>query len=224
MAESDLEVLLVGSVPLSSSSETFKTLTQTLPGQLKRIPDGETGSRLNFVGFQQPVFPANILKPQFTGQPPSKEAGLKYTAADLKPTDYDTYALESFSIFRNLQESRTIPSDLRFQVCLPSPLTAVRGFVATEYCAQIDPLYEEKLLEAVRHIQDEIPASQLCIQWDLPCEPAFIEFEQGRLDDPWFTPYFTNVKTGILDRVARLASAVDADVELGFHLCYGMIY
>ena len=221
MVESSLEVLLVGSVPLSSNSETFRTLTQCLPGQLKRIPDGETGSRLDFIAFQQPVFPANVLKPLFTGQPPSKEADLKYTVSDLKPTDYDTFALESFSVFHNLQTLGTIPPDLRFQVCLPSPLTTVSGFVQTQYCAEIDPLYEKKLLEAARHIQNEIPASQLCIQWDLPCEVAFIEYEQGRLDDPFFTPYFADVKQGILDRVARLASAVDVDVELGFHLCYG---
>ena len=47
-----------------------------------------------------------------------------------------------------------------------------------------------------------------------------IESERGRVADPYMAPYFPNVKTGILDRLVRLVSAVDQGVDLGFHLCY----
>jgi hypothetical protein len=39
---------------------------------------------------------------------------------------------------------------------------------------------------------------------------------------PWTTrPRFSSLKKGIVERVVRLAGAVDEGVEMGFHLCYG---
>ena len=61
------------------------------------------------------------------------------------------------------------------------------------------------------------------IQWDLPLEIAMLEHDAGRLQDPHFEPYFSSVKLGILYHLDRLAVAIDSDVEIGFHLCYGDI-
>jgi len=33
--------------------------------------------------------------------------------------------------------------------------------------------------------------------------------------------HFTDVKTGIIERLVRIGNRVPADVELGYHLCYG---
>ena len=90
----------------------------------------------------------------------------------------------------------------------------------------IEPFYEERLLQALRHIQDRIPASDLSIQWDLPTEIAALEVENGNLDDPYFKAYFEHVgheglKECLLERLTRLVKAVDQDVPMGFHLCYG---
>lgn len=41
------------------------------------------------------------------------------------------------------------------------------------------------------------------------------------MQDPYMKPYFAPVRSGILERLRRLATAVRADVELGNHLCYG---
>ncbi|KAI4156242.1 MAG: hypothetical protein LQ340_000436 [Diploschistes diacapsis] len=221
MSDPNFQVLLVGSVPLSSSEEVPKTAVQALPGRLERIPDGETGLRGNFIGFQHPVFPINVVQPRWGGQPPARRTEFNYTVSDMNPTNYDTFAIESFGVFQKLQEAAVIPSNVRFQVCFPSPLGVVRGFVETDYCAEIEPLYEVKPLEAVRRVQDNIPASKLSIQWDLPFEIGLIEHERGRVDDPYYVSDFPKVKAGILVRVTRLASAIDAEVELGFHLCYG---
>ena len=218
MSSSASGVLLLGSLPLASSEETFKTATTALPGRLDRIPDGETSFRGNFIGFQHPVFPIDTVQPRWGGQPSTQKT---YNVLDLKSTNYDNFALESFEVFQKLQNDKTIPADTRFQVCFPSPLGVVRGFIETDYCAAIEPLYEEKLLEAVRRVQDNIPASKLSIQWDLPFEVGIIEHSRGSFQDPYYAAWFPDVFSAIVQRIVRLASAVDPEVDLGFHLCYG---
>jgi 4-hydroxy-tetrahydrodipicolinate synthase len=46
---------LVGSVPLQSAEDVFRTVTGILNGRLRRIPDGETGVRSNWIGWQSDV-------------------------------------------------------------------------------------------------------------------------------------------------------------------------
>lgn len=78
-------------------------------------------------------------------------------------------------------------------------------------------MYEESLLAAPGRIQDHIPAGDLAVQWDVAQELAYLEDVASRPRPAWFTP----VKDGILQRVLRLAAAVDEGVALSFHLCYG---
>jgi hypothetical protein len=49
-------VLLVGSVPLGSAEEVFRTVIAVLGDCLRRVPDGETGDRRYWVAGQRPVF------------------------------------------------------------------------------------------------------------------------------------------------------------------------
>lgn len=66
-------VHFVGSVPLSSSEEVFRSLCQALPGRLERIPDGETDERCSLAWFQRPAFESvgvgHILKNSPTDPP-----------------------------------------------------------------------------------------------------------------------------------------------------------
>ena len=48
-------ILLVGSVPLESSASVFELVGTKLGALVKRIPDGETGSRKDWVGWQADV-------------------------------------------------------------------------------------------------------------------------------------------------------------------------
>ena len=50
--------LLVGSMPLADSAAVFAFAAQHLGRHLKRIPDGETGSRINWTQWQVDVFNA----------------------------------------------------------------------------------------------------------------------------------------------------------------------
>ena len=49
---------LVGSVPLASSEEVFRTAATGLGDRLHRIPDGETGPRSDWIVWQYPVLSA----------------------------------------------------------------------------------------------------------------------------------------------------------------------
>ncbi len=50
------DVYLVGSVPLASARDVFETVSAALGPRLKRIPDGETGDRINWVFWQEKLF------------------------------------------------------------------------------------------------------------------------------------------------------------------------
>ena len=48
-------VHLVGSVPLENAEQVFRTANDILGSRLRRIPDGETGVRTNWIGWQAGV-------------------------------------------------------------------------------------------------------------------------------------------------------------------------
>ena len=67
MQEGPVGVHLVGSVPLGSAEEVFRRVAEVLGDRLRRIPDGETGPRSDWIGWQYPVFSS---QPQFQPGPP----------------------------------------------------------------------------------------------------------------------------------------------------------
>lgn len=220
--QTSLEVLLLGSSPLDSTESFFTTASSALADRLHQIPDGETGVRSNFIAWQHPTLPIEIIQPRWGGQPSVENRAKVYKLEDIKSTGYDDQAIASYAIFRKLKAEGKIPPSVRFQVCLPTPLSVVRGFVEDDrVCAQVDPLYEQRLLQAVRNIQDRVPPSELSIQWDLPTEIAILEHERGNIDDRYWKPYASPVKDDILQRLVRLAADVSPDAEMGYHLCYG---
>jgi len=215
--------LLLGSVPLSSNEEVFTTLSSALGSKLQRIPDGETGPRLNFIGCQYPVLPNAALQARWGGQAPADQTTLNAKVSDLNPLGYDDWAISSFSTFQSLQKAGKIPANARFQVGLPSVFGVVRGFVSTRITKEVEPLYEQKFLHAVRRIQAEIPHDKLSLQYDLPFETGALEYDAGNCSDANWKAWFPDVKQGLLERLSKLVTAVDKDVPLGLHLCYGDI-
>src|SRR5260370_12588760 len=49
-------VHLVGSVPLANAEAVFRELAMGLGDRLRRIPDGETGPRSDWIVWQLPIF------------------------------------------------------------------------------------------------------------------------------------------------------------------------
>ena len=126
---------------------------------------------------------------------------------------YASAAIESYRTFSRLKRDGVVPPGCRFLVSLPTPLAPVSAFVALEYQAELEPVYEAQMHKEVEHILAAIPADQLAIQWDARYEFAMLE---GAI-----AVWFEDVQAGVVERLARLGAARARRVELGFHLCYG---
>jgi hypothetical protein len=124
-------------------------------------------------------------------------------------------AIESYRTFRALHEEGVIPKQLRFQVGLPFPASALNAFKAD--FANDYPRAErgfEKLVEReLARMLAEIPAEDLAIQWDCAYETQDIE---GVL--AWTTEGGWERFAGPVTRLTRL---IPEEVMVGYHLCYG---
>lgn len=230
---------LVGSVPLADTETVFRKCLEAIPSRLKRIPDGETGSRHYFTAFQAPLFSAYprmmvdyeyntpVDNKPFT--PEEVDEGMAVLEKAGINTGYDDAAIESYAVFRKLKDEGVIPSGVRFQVCFPTPTNTIVPFVQRAFLPRVEILYEQALLRAMRKVQDEIPHEDLAIQIDLAADTAFWE---ASITDPkdikedsglsWFRPWWDgDVKERCLSHIIHMAEVVAQDVELGIHNCYG---
>ena len=205
---------LVGSVPLANAETVFRTVAGALGTRLRRIPDGETGARKDWIAWQFGVLAGTPgLEPYTTGDRGYLRRQLVRCSAppQFGPLGYAAAARASFVIFDHLQNLGVIPREVRFQVSLPTPLAPITVFVEQADRARVEPAYEERMLTEVAEITSAIPHDRLAIQWDLAVEVGLLEHA-----------FPTDVdEQGIHDRLERVAHAIPVDVDLGFHLCYG---
>ena len=208
MFEGPVGVHLVGSVPLGGAEEVFRRVAAVLGDRLRRIPDGETGPRSDWIGWQYPVFSS---QPQF--EPGSPGASSSYralpqlrlrsgVAADGMGFDelgYASAAMSSHRIYARLKDEGVIPAACRFLVSLPTPLAPVSAFVALEHQADLEPVYEAQMAREVGRILEAIPAADLAIQWDARYEFAML--------DGAIAVWFGDVRAGILEAAAAARRA-----------------
>ncbi len=217
-------VHLCGSVPLADARTVFSEAARRMGSHVKRIPDGETGVRDNWVVWQLPKMQAN---PDLeTVPPPSPEygpservqpkPGVDAASVDFGPLGYAEAALESWQVFRQLRAEGTIPARVRFQVSLPTPIAVIGAFVAGPQ-GELERRYEARLLDELDTICAAIPAEDLAVQWD--CAVEFAIFEG--IFPSWFGDDYPTQLEAVGERLIRLGTAVPESVELGYHLCYG---
>src|SRR5271155_5415768 len=93
MSGTKRSVLLVGSVPLESSKAVFEAVGTKLGKVIKRIPDGETGARKDWVVWQGDVFKnAKGLEPGSTRE---LQGGYRFILYKVKPGE--TLAGDTFT-------------------------------------------------------------------------------------------------------------------------------
>lgn len=227
---------LVGSVPLSSAEEVFRAVSGELGARVRRIPDGETGDRSGWVGFQLPMLAEHkafeIVPSGRAGSGESdlgkvaRAEGEDYTlpvfalrpgarAEELEFGDlgYARAAIGSYATFARLKDAGVISPLTRFQVSLPTPLALLLLFVSKRDQLQVEPAYKAALLRELDQICAVVPGSQLAIQWDIAPELALLE-------GAWES-VFADVGGELTRRIIELGNVVPASVQLGFHLCYG---
>lgn len=213
---------LVGSVPLPNAEAVFRASAEHLGDRLRRVPDGETGPRLDWIVWQLHRFMAD---PQFEVIPPGErnyapnpqvapKEGTAATDVHFGSLGYAEAARSSWEVFSKLQEQGDLPAHWRFQVSLPTPLAPLHAFVLNGHELELEPAYEAAMRRDIDEIASFVPHDKLAFQWDTAVELGIIE--------EVFPAYFDgDARQGIVDRLVRYGSWVPEGVELGYHLCYG---
>ncbi|MBO0687137.1 MAG: hypothetical protein J2P45_28645 [Candidatus Dormibacteraeota bacterium] len=212
-------VHLVGSVALDTAEEVFEKAGELLGPYLKRVPDGEPGGRRLWNAWQVPVLRANpALAPAGTSlqlTPLKLAEGARPEDLHFGELGYSREARASYLDFLEARRVGRLPGGVRFQVSLPTPFAVVNTFCVQPDAQQILPAYELAMLREVERICAAIPDQDLALQWDVCTEMLLWD---GRWTQ---APPFPGMEQVFAAMFERLSQAVPADVELGYHLCYG---
>jgi hypothetical protein len=223
-------VLLVGSIPLQSAGEVFDVVAAELGEFVKRIPDGETGPRWNWIAWQGGVFGkvpelevvAERQLPGFRRPVFGVRKGQSADSIVFGPLGYADAALQSYREFAQRKLEKRIAAGTRFQVSLPTPLGVTYAFMDPPSVRAVWPAYERRMKMEVAEIIAAIPNGELALHWDVEIEIARILEAKDKAvgyTDPKFARTFAFDE--IIDALARISRDIPAEVELGIHLCYG---
>ncbi len=222
-------VHLVGSVPLRDAREVFATVSGVLGPHLKRIPDGETGARSDWITWLEPAFANNtsleksneLFRVHATGT-----ARIRYKlrpGKDVRDVRFDNLfyadvAAVSYAEFAKLKREGVVPKECRFQIDLVPAHSVIWLFLQDDLHQPLDPVYNEALKREIDKIAAVLPHDQIAIQFDV-ASAVFARLQRGEPNAYGNTrgemvASFSGILTG-------LANHVPADIELLFHFCYG---
>lgn len=237
------QVHLVGSVPLENAEEVFRRASSILGDCLPRIPDGETGNRLQWIMYQY-ILMSKMQEFEVVGGKVSSQEltdeietfiatpvvgfdmsqrqlqvkeGVKIADISFPTLGYAEVAKESYKKFAALREKQEIHQNCRFQVSLPTPLAPIQTFISPKGYSESITLYNQykkAMLNELRLLTDEIPVEDLAIQWDVCIEIVMLE---NRHSDENVASWHAVIP----EELSSLAESVPEPVEVGFHLCYG---
>lgn len=222
------DLLLVGSLPADSAELALRAASDLFGDKVFALPDGETGARAAWVGYEreQLVRPHPDVETVAVTDSPTGIPRHAYETPVFRIRDgvtelhWDSWprideAIASYQLFSTLREEGVIPADLRFQVCLPFPSSALNGFkadFASDYPVA-ERGFEDLVARELARLTGEIPAADLAIQWDVCYEVLDLEGVLAwTADGAW--ERFTGP-------VARLTRLIPEEVLVGYHLCYG---
>ncbi|HWC31039.1 MAG TPA: hypothetical protein VG845_13250, partial [Dehalococcoidia bacterium] len=118
------------------------------------------------------------------------------------PLNYAANARESYPVFARRKADGTLPADIRFMVCMPTPGTSI-NLLEEDSGRVVKSAHEAQIQVTIKDLVDLIPPSELAIQWDVVRET------RSELNDELIT------------ELAKIADWVPEDVEVGYHLCFG---
>lgn len=230
---------LVGSIPYDTAEETFRSFGGSLGDHLTTIPDGEIGPRkhwisrvhyqilaahpqLEVVRFPEPVDGVEQQFPRNAGDSwlfKVKDGIDKVRFGDPGwRLGYARDAVQSYFVFRTLRDAGELPGHLRFQVSMPSVVSALppRIFPDPDDIDKVRSGYQDALAAELETIIEKIPAGDLAIQWDCSTEMQ---------DSYGAVPGYP--REGAVERntpqFRALSPLIPEDVMLGYHLCFGTL-
>lgn len=222
------ELLLVGSLPADSADTALRSASEHFGDLVFALPDGETGPRAAWVGYEreQLVRPhPDVETVQVTESPtgiprhayetPTFRIRPGVTGLRFGSWPRIDEAIASYQRFRALRDEGVIPAQLRFQIGLPFPSSAMNGFkedFAADYPVA-EKAFEDLVGRELERLTSQIPPQDLAIQWDVCYEVLDIEGVLAWTSDGAWERF-----TG---PVGRLTRQIPEDVLVGYHLCYG---
>jgi hypothetical protein len=224
-----VNVHLVGSVPLANAAEVFETVSAALGPRIRRLPDGETGERSDWITWLEPAFannPALVKSGEFFRVHASGTGRERYTlkpgfrAEDVRFDNlfYADIAKNSYADFKRLKDAGKIAAGTKFQVDLVPAHSVIWLFLVDALHAPIDPLYNDALKREIDKIAAAIPHDELAIQFDV-ASAVFARLERNEVSSYGRSKEETQKTFSTI--VADLGNRVPADVDLLYHLCYG---
>jgi hypothetical protein len=223
------DVYLVGSVPMANAQEVFERVSAALGPRIKRIPDGETGERADWITWLEPVFadnPAFQKSGEFFRVHASGTGRERYVLRPgYAPGDvrfdnlfYADIAKDSYAAFKRLKDAGKIPDGTKFQVDLVPAHSVIWLYLIDALHASIDPIYNEAVKREIDKIAASIPHDELAIQFDV-ASAVFARLERNEASSYGRTKAETQATFSNI--LIDLGNRVPADVDLLYHLCYG---
>lgn len=222
-------VYLVGSVPMASCEAVFRTVCGRLGPHLKWLPDGETGERLDWITWLEPIFredpalmPSGRMFRVHAGADPHVRHTLRpgKTSSDVTFANlfYADKAIESFATFSRLKREGIVPRGVKFQVDLVPAHSVLWLFIEDELQAALDPIYNAAVKLEIDKLAAAIPADELAIQLDV-ASAVFARLQRGEPSS--YGPSKADMQVRFADILVDLANHVPAGIDLLFHFCYG---
>ena len=212
-------VHFVGSIPLPDAEAVFRTLAETAGPYLLRLPDGETGIRKTWIRFLQQVLAENPAIELAKDVPPFKftqwdgkvlreiprlriKPGAKPDPGTFK-TDYAEMAIASWNLFERLQKAAIIPTNVKFQVSLPTPIAPTYNNMVPADRPKVLPPLTQHFVGEVAKIAAALPNNRIALQWDVCQEVLAWEgyYEKGPVD----------FRTETIDVLTRIGDAAWSD-------------
>lgn len=220
------QVHLVGSVPLAGAKDVFETLGSALGPLAPRLPDGETGARLNWITWLEPQFRDN---PAFVPTDQEYRVHAQATAMRryrLKPGASPRFdnlgiadiAKDSYAAFKAAKAAGKVPPATKFQVDIAPAHTLVRAFVRDEDQVVVEPIYDAAIAREIDKVARLVPHAELAIQFDV-ASAVFFLLESGKPTRYGKTK--DEMQAAFTAQMIGLGNAVPADIDLIYHLCYG---
>src|ERR1044071_2162651 len=223
------DVYLVGSVPMADAAQVFETVSAALGRRIKRIPDGETGKRLDWITWLEPVFaqsPALEKSGEFFRVHATGTGRERYRLKPgRKPTDvrfdnlyYADFAKASWATFKHLKDAGKIAPETKFQIDLVPAHSVIWLYLIDDLHAPIDPIYNEAVKREIDKIAAALPHDEIAIQFDV-ASAVFARLERnqsssyGRSKEE-MQETFSNI-------LVDLGNRVPPGIDLLLHLCYG---
>ena len=213
-----------GSVNLDDAESVMREIAARIPSGLRRIPDGETGDRGNWIYFQLqkflqlpwlvPTRPLDAADGEYDQLPQLRLAdGTDPAQVSWPDLGYADAYLGSYKVFAALREQGVIPPGVRFQVEYPTPLASISGYIVPEQQQALLDSYERAMFADLGRLLAAVPANEVAVQWDVAVEFGILEEA--------FAPGGAQAFDAIIAALARCVDQVPAGIPVGLHLCYG---